>query len=107
MIKLREYADNVGKRPFADWLSRLRDMQGKARIIKRLARVQAGLLGDWKAVGDGVIELREDHGPGYRIYAGKHGQTLIVLLIGGDKRSQNRDIEHAKHYWKDWKNREA
>ena len=105
MIEVREYADPRGRRPFAVWLSGLRDVHAKARIIKRLARVQAGLLGDCKALGDGVIELREDHGPGYRIYAGRHGRSVIVLLAGGDKQSQQRDIEHAKNYWKDWKDR--
>lgn len=104
-LELREYADADGYKPFAEWWEGLRDSVGKARIYKRLAKLRAGLLGDWKAVGGGIVELREDHGPGYRIYIGRHGDKLIVLLAGGEKRSQQKDIENAKRYWSDWQAR--
>lgn len=66
-----------------------------------------GLLGDCKSVGGGVLELRIDYGPGYRVYLGRHGNELVLLLIGGDKRTQQRGIEHAQGYWQDWKRRET
>lgn len=69
--------------------------------------MQAGLLGDCKPVGGGVQELRIDYGPGYRVDFGRHGSELVLLLAGGDKRTQQRDIEHAQDNWQDWKRREA
>jgi putative addiction module killer protein len=66
-----------------------------------------GLFGDLKSVGDGVLELREDIGPGYRVYFGRNGAMLIILLCGGDKRIQEADIERAKEYWLDWKRRNS
>lgn len=80
---------------FTEWLLRLRDIRGSARILARLARVRAGNLGDAKFF-DGIGELRVDTGPGYRLYFVKRGDTVIVLLCGGDKSSQKRDIEAAK-----------
>jgi len=73
--------------------------------VARLDRLKAGLLGDWKSVGDGICELRIDHGPGYRVYYGQVGKTLILLLCGGDKSTQAKDIETANAYWKDYKAR--
>lgn len=98
-------ADGVA--PFSKWLAGLRDGNARARIAKRLTRLRAGLMGDTKAVGGGVIELREDYGPGYRVYCARHGAMLIVLLAGGDKRTQQQDIERAQNYWQDWKRRKA
>lgn len=94
-----------GRRPVAEWLSRLRDGVTRARIVARLDRLAAGLVGDWKSVGDGVCELRIDHGPGYRVYDGQDGSSLILLLCGGEKRTQAKDIERAHAYWKDYKAR--
>jgi putative addiction module killer protein len=74
-----------------------------ARVLARLARLRQGGLGDFKSVGEGVCELRVDYGPGYRIYFGQRGQTLVVLLCAGDKRSQDRDIRLAKQYWQEFK----
>jgi putative addiction module killer protein len=68
----------------------------------RINRLRLGSFGDYKAVGDGVCELRIDYGPGYRVYFGRHGTEIVILLIGGDKRSQDRDIETAKEYWADY-----
>lgn len=81
---------------FGAWLGALRDRRAKARIALRLDRAAAGNLGDVRAVGDGVSEFRIDYGPGYRVYFTQRGATLIVLLCGGDKASQSRDIVRAK-----------
>ena len=81
---------------FATWLASLNDQTARARIATRILRVQSGLLGDVKPVGDGVSELRIDHGPGYRLYFVQRGTILVVLLCGGDKKTQTRDIKAAK-----------
>ena len=81
---------------FEAWLSGLRDAVTRAIIVRRITRVAAGNLGDVKAIGDGLSELRIDHGPGFRVYFVRRGETLIVLLCGGDKGSQARDIARAK-----------
>ena len=81
---------------FVQWLHDLRDTLGRARILKRLRRVADGNLGDVKAIGDGVHELRMFFGPGYRVYFMFQGDALIFLLAGGDKSSQERDIANAK-----------
>jgi putative addiction module killer protein len=83
----------------------LRDGRARARIIARIDRLSVGLLGDWKTVGEGVCELRIDYGPGYRVYYAQDGELLILLLCGGDKRTQTKDIEKAHGYWKDYKAR--
>lgn len=80
---------------FADWLSGLKDVQGRGRILKRLDRVAKGNFGDVEPVGEGVSELRFMFGPGYRVYFVQRGETIIVLLCGGDKGSQDRDIKRA------------
>jgi putative addiction module killer protein len=79
---------------FEEWLDRLADIRGKEKIAQRIARVQSGLYGDVKYF-DGIGELRIDFGPGYRVYFVKRGNTVILLLIGGDKKSQKRDIKKA------------
>ena len=81
---------------FAAWLTRLRDVIARARIAARIRRLAFGNPGDVRPVGEGVSELRIDHGPGYRVYFVQHGAVLIVLLCGGDKSSQPRDISAAK-----------
>lgn len=81
---------------FRSWLASLRDTSAKAIIARRVDRVASGNLGDVKPVGDGVSELRIGHGAGYRLYFVRRGERLIVLLCGGDKRSQTRDIARAK-----------
>ncbi|MDN5872265.1 MAG: type II toxin-antitoxin system RelE/ParE family toxin [Nitrococcus sp.] len=106
-IELEEYLTAEGVAPFSQWLAGLRDGNARVRIARRLTRLRTGLMGNTKAVGGGVIELREDYGPGYRVYFAYHGATLIVLLAGGDKRTQQEDIERAKGYWQDWKQRKA
>jgi putative addiction module killer protein len=81
---------------FRDWHRRLRDRRAAARIASRIERLENDHAGDAKSVGDGVSELRIDHGPGYRIYFTRRGQTIYVLLCGGDKSTQARDIRTAK-----------
>jgi putative addiction module killer protein len=86
---------------FADWLAHLRDAKGKARILSRLESITQGTLGDTKNVGDGVHEFRVHVGPGYRIYFARTGRIVLLLLCGGDKSTQKRDIERAKRLLKD------
>lgn len=81
---------------FEGWLTGLKDAVSRAIIVRRIERVAAGNLGDVRPVGDGVSELRVDYGPGFRVYFVRRGETLIVLLCGGDKTSQPRDIARAK-----------
>jgi putative addiction module killer protein len=81
---------------FASWLAELRDVRARARIAERVRRLALGNPGDVRPVGNGVSELRIDYGPGYRAYYIQRGNTLIVLLCGGDKRTQQRDIDMAK-----------
>ena len=81
---------------FKDWFAGLRDAGAKRRIAQQIVRVQSGLLGDLKSVGEGVSELRVDYGPGYRVYFVRWGAEVIILLCGGDKRTQERDISRAK-----------
>ena len=88
---------------FSRWLRDLRDHRAKARILVRLDRMGLGNLGDVKPVGDGVSEARIDYGPGYRLYFAQSGQVVIVMLCGGDKASQARDIEAAKVLAKQWR----
>jgi len=88
---------------FQSWLSGLKDRQAVARIHARLDRVAGGNLGDAKPVRDGIAEMRIDHGPGYRLYFIRRGSLVIVLLAGGDKRSQDADIDRAIKIAQDWR----
>jgi len=81
---------------FSNWLTKLKDVQARARIVRRVDRLQRGNPGDVKPVGEGVSELRIDYGPGYRVYFIQEGKLIIVLLCGGDKSSQSRDISQAR-----------
>ena len=81
---------------FKNWFAGLRDADARRRIAQRIVRLQSGLLGDVKPVGAGVSELRIDYGPGYRLYFVRRGTDVIILLCGGDKRTQERDIIRAK-----------
>ena len=90
MIEIRQTA------VFSLWLRTLRDQRAKARIVARIRRASFGNVGDVRSVGAGVSEMRIDYGPGYRVYFVRRGDTLIILLCGGDKSTQDRDIERAK-----------
>ena len=81
---------------FSDWFAELRDRKAQAAVARRIVRIEAGNMGDVKSLGDGVSEARIDFGPGYRLYFTRRGNTVIVLLVGGDKGSQTRDIAKAK-----------
>ena len=80
---------------FANWLDNLRDIQAKARVLVRIERLASGNAGDVKPIGEGVSEMRVNYGPGYRVYFVQRGSELIILLAGGDKSSQSRDIKTA------------
>jgi putative addiction module killer protein len=96
------YVGEEGHEPFTEWLTTLRDVQGRQRILVRIGRLEQGNFGDCAAVGDGVSELRLFFGPGYRVYFGEDENTVVVLLCGGDKGAQQRDIAQAKTYWKEY-----
>jgi putative addiction module killer protein len=98
--QLEFYLDDNGKAPFLEWLYSLRDKVAVYRIRARLDRVELGNFGAAKPLGDGVNELKIDHGPGYRVYYALNGKTVVLLLMGGDKSTQQKDIETAKAYWK-------
>ncbi len=105
LIELREYVTENGRNPFREWLENLKDKETLARIDLRLNRIRLGNIGDTKSVGRGVHEIRLAFGPGYRIYFGRHKDTVIILLQGGDKSSQSRDIELAQARWADYRKR--
>lgn len=104
-MEIRIYTDSQGHAPFVEWLDALPDRVARARIRARLARVEAGNMGDCKPLRDGVQELRVDHGPGYRVYLSRQGAVLVLLLCGSDKRDQDREISRAIGYLNDWKER--
>ena len=99
--QVQNYETADGRSPFEEWMATLIGNKIHGIILNRLDRVQAGNLGDWGAVGEGVCELRFDFGPGYRVYFGQDGDQ-IILLAGGTKAHQSRDIKRAKEYWRDY-----
>jgi putative addiction module killer protein len=104
--QIRRYIAPDGKVPFGEWLDSLRDRKAKAKIKERLKRVSLGNLGDHKSAGKGVFELRIDYGSGYRVYFGQIGLTIVLLLLGGDKSTQEQDIRKATEYWADYEESE-
>jgi len=102
MVEIRYYVDSGGREPFADWFSGL-DGTAKAKVVRAVTRMEQGNLSNVKSVGEGVLELRIDFGPGYRVYFRRDGDTLILLLTGGTKKRQQRDIEAARACWRDYK----
>lgn len=104
--EIQRYATPDGRIPFSEWLDSLRDFKGKAKIVKRLERVSSGNLGDYRSLGEGVGEFRIDFGPGYRVYFGQVGATIVLLLCGGDKSTQEQDIQTAKEFWIEYRSRE-
>ena len=101
-IEIRVYRGRGSKSPFSRWLASRKDKRTVAIIQARLNRIRLGNFGDSKPVGDGVEELRIDFGPGYRVYFGRDGRTVIVLLCAGNKQTQSKDIETAKAFWRDY-----
>lgn len=102
---INEYTDEQGKSLYAEWLRGLRDARAKAKILIQVDKMELGLFGDVEPIGEGLSELRIHYGPGYRVYYGKEGQQVYLLLCGGDKSTQAKDIKKAKEYWKDHKRR--
>lgn len=105
MNSVRRYRTEDGREIVTEWLGHLRDVRAKARIVARIDRLTAGNLGDCKPLRDGVLELRIDYGPGYRVYFATVGRQVILLLCGGDKRTQDADIDKAAAYLADFKRR--
>jgi len=91
-----------GRCPFSEWISSLKDARAVGIVRARLNRIRLGNFGDCKAAGEGVEELRIDFGPGYRVYFGRQGPLFVILLCGGSKKTQAKDIANAKKYWKEY-----
>ncbi len=102
---LEYYITEAGKIPFKEWLESLKDVHARAKIRVALDRLRLGNFGHARSIGEGVYELKIDYGPGYRVYYAFTGKTVVLLLYGGDKASQNKDIVRAKDYWKAFKRR--
>lgn len=104
MYEIRYYVSADGRQPFAEWFAEL-DPIARAKVTRAIVRMQEGNLSNVKSVGGGVLEYRIDFGPGYRVYFGLDGATLVILLTGGSKQRQRRDIEAATRYWQDYRQR--
>ena len=102
MVKIVHYVSHEGKDYFDQWF-RVQDLQARSRVQVRLNRVRLGNFGDHKSVGGGVSELRIDFGPRYRVYFGRDGEDLVILLGGGTKRRQTADIERAQALWQQYR----
>jgi putative addiction module killer protein len=104
-MEVRRYPTASGRDVFGEWLSELRDVRTRAKIVARIDRLSAGNFGDCKALRGGLFELRIDWGPGYRVYYALAGKEYVLLLGGGDKRKQSSDIKRALEYLKDYRER--
>lgn len=104
MLELRYYLASDGGNPFEEWFANL-NAQAAAKVAVALARLEQGNLSNAKGIGEGVLEYRIDWGPGYRVYFGRDGDVLVILLTGGTKQRQQRDIEAAKTSWTEYKRR--
>lgn len=105
-VEIREYVDDAGRSPFGRWFDGL-DATAAAKVTTALARVEQGNFSQVKGVGAGVFEYRIDFGPGYRVYFGKDGDTLVILVGGGTKKHQSQDIALAQERWGDYKQRKT
>ena len=101
--ELQFYQTSNGREPFTEWFESIQNQETRDRIQKRLDRLALGNFGDCRTVGGGVFELRIHFGAGYRVYFGELDNTIVLLLCGGDKSSQTRDIERARNYWLEYK----
>jgi putative addiction module killer protein len=104
-MEIRFYMDSSGRCPFEEWLGSLKDSKARMRIRARIVRLETGNFGDCKSLRDGVQEIRIDYGPGYRVYVSRQGKVIVLLLCGSNKKDQDRAIEKAIDYLKDWKRR--
>jgi putative addiction module killer protein len=96
------YQTEDNRVPFDDWLNSIQDKSTQNAIINRIDRMELGSTANFRPVGEGVTELKIDRGPGYRVYFGQDGETLIILLAGGDKSTQDKDCAKAKEYWREY-----
>jgi putative addiction module killer protein len=104
MIIIKEYIDSKGRSPYAKWFNRLK-AAAAARVVTAVVRMEQGNFSNAKGIGGGILECRIDFGPGYRVYFGREGDKIVILLGGGMKKRQNKDIEVAKALWKEYKKR--
>jgi putative addiction module killer protein len=102
MLEIRYYVAAGGHQPFAEWYAEL-EAVARAKVARAIIRLEQGNFSNVKSVGEGVLEYRIDFGPGYRVYFGRDGTALVILLIGGTKKRQQRDIDAAHAYWQDYK----
>ena len=104
MLEIRYYVAADGRQPFAKWFADVEPV-ARAKVARAIARMEQGNLSNAKPVGEGAFEYRLDFGPGYRVYFGRDGDVLVILLTGGTKKRQQRDIADARGYWQDYKDR--
>ena len=102
MPEIRYYVAAGGQEPFADWFADLESV-ARAKVTRALVRLEQGNFSNVKSVGEGVLEFRINFGPGYRVYFGRDGETLVILLTGGTKKRQQRDIDAARAHWQEYK----
>jgi len=102
MLEIRYYVTAGGRQPFAEWFADLESV-ARAKVARAIIRLEQGNLSNVKSVGEGVLEYRINLGPGYRVYFGRDGEQLVVLLTGGTKQRQQRDIKDAAAFWRDYK----
>ena len=102
MPEIRYYVAPSGLQPFAVWFADLEPV-ARAKVTRAIVRLEQGNFSNVKTVGEGVLEYRIDFGPGYRVYFGRDGEALVILLTGGTKKRQQRDIDAAHAYWQDYK----
>jgi putative addiction module killer protein len=102
VVEIRYYVTSGDTEPFADWFAEL-DPIASAKVTRAIARMEQGNFSNVKSVGGGVLEYKIDFGPGYRIYFGRDGNTIVILLTGGTKKRQQRDVESAQDYWRTYK----
>jgi putative addiction module killer protein len=102
MPEIRYYVASDGQEPFADWFADL-EAVARAKVTRAIARLEQGNLSNVKSVGQGVLEYKIDFGPGYRVYFGRDDEAVVILLTGGTKKRQQRDIDAAHTYWQDYK----
>ena len=101
-LTIREFLTAAGRNPYRDWIGNL-EVTVRARVQARVLRLETGNPGDCRALGGGIWEARLMFGPGYRIYFGRDGEMLLILLTGGTKKRQQRDIDAAKEFWRDYR----
>jgi putative addiction module killer protein len=105
-MKILEYLDQAGRSPFAEWFASI-EARAASKVTIALARISLGNLSNVKGVGHGLLEYRLDYGPGYRIYFGRDGEEIVILLAGGTKKRQQNDIDAAQERWRDYKCRKG